>query len=97
MRCEGGGGGWGTVTGRGHVPLDDFRDLRLPVGDRLLLGCQILQLVLQLPILSRELIHKGTQLEENSRDTRLNTRLHVMSALQTAGSFERSSHFLSPS
>lgn len=54
---------------RGHVPLDDFRNLGLPVGDRLLLGCQILQLILQLPILSRELVHKGAELVGNSGDT----------------------------
>lgn len=72
---------------RGHVPLDDFRNLGLPVGDRLLLGCQILQLILQLPILSRELVHKGAELAGNGQDTRFITRLHMTSAPQNCRLF----------
>lgn len=51
------------------VPLDDLCDLSFPVCHGLLLGCQILQLVLQLSVLGREFIHKGTKLKLNSPTT----------------------------
>lgn len=43
---------------RWDSPLDDLCDLSLPVSHALLLGRQILQVVLQLTILSRQFIHK---------------------------------------
>ncbi len=53
-------------------PLDDLCDLSLPVSHTLLLRRQVLKIVLQLTILSRQFIHKRTQLrgpaQENCYD-----------------------------
>lgn len=44
-------------------PLDDLSNLSLPVSDTLLLGGNVLEVVLQLTILSRQSVHEGAQLE----------------------------------
>lgn len=64
-----------TTTGQ-HVntrftqldsPLDDLCDLGLPMSNTLLFGRQVLKIILQLTVLSRQVVHKRAELVRSGR------------------------------